>query len=333
MPTDTLDFPTATETVQAEPAPVEQVANELPPANQFTKQLRKETAGVRLSVKRFGTRRALTEDQTAVAAEQFHAQPDSISAKKALIDTTFGPYRAVSQVISQARAYWLTMSVPYPLSGIRLIRKSLIDTFDETMKKFQAELDEALKQLEENYAEMRTAAEARLGDLFNPGDYPESIKGSFALAWDYPSVEPPDYLRQLNPKLYEQEQQRIQSRFDEAVKLAEEAFAGELQKLVTHLLDRLQPGEDGKQKTFKKAAVENLTEFFSRFRQMGIHSNAQLDAAVAQAEAVLKGANADALRKDTSARQSLAENLAQVATALETMVVEKPARAISLEDV
>ena len=46
-------------------------------------------------------------------------------------------------------------------------------------------------------------------------------------------VEPPSYLQQLNPQLYEEECRRVQSRFDEAVRLAEEAFTAELAKLLS----------------------------------------------------------------------------------------------------
>ena len=48
-------------------------------------------------------------------------------------------------------------------------------------------------------------------------------------------IDAPDYLQQLNPQLYEEECHRVQSRFDEAVRLAEEAFTAELAKLVSHL--------------------------------------------------------------------------------------------------
>ena len=41
----------------------------------------------------------------------------------------------------------------------------------------------------------------RLGDLFNPNDYPPSLRGLFGIDWDYPNVEAPDYLMQLNPAM------------------------------------------------------------------------------------------------------------------------------------
>jgi hypothetical protein len=64
-------------------------------------------------------------------------------------------------------------------------------------------------------------ARQQLGDLFNPSDYPHSMEGMFAVEWDYPNVEAPDYLSKLSPELYEQERRGAASRFEEAVKLAE----------------------------------------------------------------------------------------------------------------
>ena len=51
---------------------------------------------------------------------------------------------------------------------------------------------------------MKTAAKTRLGRLFKATDYPSSLCGLFAVEWDFPSVEPPDYLRQFNPQIFEQ---------------------------------------------------------------------------------------------------------------------------------
>ena len=124
---------------------------------------------------------------------------------------------------------------------------------------------------------MRSAAEDRLGDLFDVTDYPHSLVGMFVIEHDFPSVEPPAYLRQLNPELYEQECRRVQARFDEAIHLAEQAFIDELSQLVSHLTERLAGHEDGRPKIFRDTAVENLNEFFARFQSLNVRSNDQLE--------------------------------------------------------
>jgi hypothetical protein len=141
-------------------------------------------------------------------------------------------------------------------------------------------------------------------------------------------VEPPDYLRQLNPELYEQECRRVQTRFDEAVQLAEQAFLEELSKLVDHLGERLNGNADGKQKVFRDTAVTNLTEFFERFRSLNVHSSEQLDELVQRAQRAMKGVAPQRLRDDGPLRQRLATQLSTVQSSLDGLMVDRPRRNI-----
>ena len=92
-----------------------------------------------------------------------------------------------------------------------------------------------------------------------------------------PGVEPPQYLAQLSPDLYQQECERVAARFDEAVRLAEQVFMEELQNLVTHLTERLTGQTDGKPKVFRDSCLGDLTAFFQRSQQLNVRSSDQLD--------------------------------------------------------
>ena len=229
---------------------------------------------------------------------------------------------------NRARAYWASISLPYPEPGTRLVRQDVIDTFQQQMTTFKEELHEAVQQLDEKYAELKTAARGRLGSLYNEADYPGSLAGLFDVGWDFPSVEPPDYLRQLNPELYEQECQRVQARFDEAVQLAEQAFVEELSKLVTHLTERLAGNEDGKPKVFRDSAVGNLQEFFERFRSLNVRSHEQLDQLVHQCQQAVSGVEPQALRTQPDLRQQVASQLSGVQSVLDGLLVDRPRRNI-----
>jgi len=100
-----------------------------------------------------------------------------------------------------------------------------------------------------------------LGSLYNPADYPESLNGMFRVEWDFPNVDAPSYLQQLNPAVYAQECRRVAARFDEAVQLAEEAFLAELTGLVTHLTERLTGQNDGKPKVFRLCGAEHKRNY------------------------------------------------------------------------
>jgi hypothetical protein len=128
--------------------------------------------------------------------------------------------------------------------------------------------------------------------------------------------------------LYEQECRRVQSRFDEAVRLAEQAFLEELAKLVDHLAERLNGQDDGKPKVFRDSAVTNLTDFFERFRSLNVRSNDQLDALVERAQGVVNGVAPQDLRDSGVLRQQIASQLASVQSSLDGLLVDRPRRNI-----
>jgi hypothetical protein len=291
-------------------------------------RLRTTMAAVRVSLKWFGTRKSLTAEQKAEAAEPFNAEAKFISAGKKLLDTTHPAYKAVTAVRGKVQAYWKSQSLPYPEPGVRLIRQGKIDAFAAQMREFQEELAEAVQALDRNYYELKATARQRLGSLYNGDDYPASLSGLFEISFDFPSVEPPDYLQQLNPQLYEEECQRVQSRFDEAVRLAEEAFTAELAKLISHLTERLSGTDDNRPKIFRDSAIENLSDFFQRFRELNVRSSEQLDQLVSQAQRVIRGVEPQDLRDNQGLRQHVATEMSRVSSVLDGMLVDRPRRNI-----
>jgi len=297
-------------------------------ATSSAQRLRRTMAAVRVSIRWFGTRKSLTVEQKAEAAEPFNAEAKFLSAGKKLLDISHPAFRTVTAVRGKVIAYWKSMSLPYPEPGIRLIRQDRVEDFAVKMQEFQEELAEAVETLDRRYGELKATARQRLGSLYNPSDYPTSLAGLFAIEFDFPSIEAPSYLQQINPELYEQECQRVQTRFDEAVRLAEEAFTGELAKLISHLTERLSGQEDGKPKIFRDSAIENLTEFFQRFRQLNVRSSEQLDRLVADAQGIVRGIEPQALRDDPGLRQTIATEMSRVESVLDGLLVDRPRRAI-----
>ncbi|NLS92333.1 MAG: hypothetical protein GXX96_09165 [Planctomycetaceae bacterium] len=301
---------------------------DLQSTSQPAERLRTTMAAVRVSLSWFGTRKTLTSDQKAQAADTFGAEGAFLSAGKKLLDTRHPAFRAVTGVRGRLLGYTKSMSLPYPEPGIRLLRQDRIEPFNRQMHFFREELDEAVWRLDEHFAELKSAARDRLGSLYNPADYPGSLHGMFSVTWDFPSVEPPDYLRQLNPQLYEEECQRMQQRFSEAVRLAEEAFTAELAQLVSHLTERLSGQEDGKPKIFRDSAVGNLQEFFARFQDLNVRSNEELDRLVADAQRIVRGVEPQALRDSDGLRQHVATELSRVESVLDGLLVDRPRRRI-----
>lgn len=292
-------------------------------------RLRTTMAACRVRYTWFGTQKTLTPEQRATAAEAFDADGAVLSAGKKLIDTRHTAFRAVTAVRTKVTDYWRGLSLPFPEPGVRLIKQRKVDEFAATMSDYRSELADAVANLDRHYGELKAAAAERLGSLFNASDYPESLGGLFDVAWDFPSVDPPGYLVALSPQIYEQERARVAGRFEEAVRLAEQAFLDEFARLVGHLTERVTGGNgDGTTKVFRESAVGNLVEFFQRFRELNVRSNPQLDALVEEAMRAVRGVAARDLRESGDLRQRVAAQLAGVQSSLDAMLVDRPRRRI-----
>lgn len=296
--------------------------------NSPAERLRSTMIAMRLSFSWFGVRKSLTLDQRSEAAEAFGADGEVLSAGKRLIDTKHPKYKAVTNVRSRAVGLWKSVSLPFPETGIRLVKRDDLSSIQVWMTTLKQDLQEAVSELDREFTNLKEAARLRLGRLYNEADYPIRLQGLFDLNWDWPNVEAPRHLQQLSPQLYQEECRRVRSRFDDAVRMAEQAFIEELEKLVSHLSERLSGSDDGKPRIFRDSAVENLTAFFSRFRDLNIGSSEELEDLVRRAQQVVGGIQPQQLRDSDRLRQQVATQLATVQSSLDGMLVDRPRRNI-----
>lgn len=302
------------------------------PIAEAAQEMRATMGAVELSFTWMGTQRKLADSQTKQAADTFHADAKSVRASKVLIDTKHPAYKAATVIRSQARSFLRGISLPYPQDGIRLIKYDDISRFETHMLEFRDRLNNAVATLEEHYEAIKADARERLGDLYNPADYPTSLEGVFSLTWDYPSIEPPEYLLNYNPQLYRQQQARIQERFEQAVVLAENAFGERLQELIDHLLERLRGVETGEAKRFSNSTVENFAEFAAEFRRMNIRGNTQLESLINQAQSIVSGVDSKAIKANGDLRQTLSTQMNEVRNALDTILANQPRRRVMRMD-
>jgi hypothetical protein len=297
-----------------------------PPTPDFTsllmpaQRLRITMAPCRVRFIWFGAEKALTPEQKARAAERFDAAPRSLAATKKLLDTRHPAFRNLTAVRNQIDSYWRTTTLPFPEPCIRLIPLDRVDEFNRRMAAYSAELQDAAAGLERDFGELKADAARRLGSLFEPADYPETLLGGFAVRWDFPNLEPPSHLSWLSPSVHQLEEFRVQTRFDEAVRLADQAFLEEFGRLVAHLCERISGADpDGTPKVFRDAALDDLGDFIARYRRFNLRSEARLDEMVALVKRTLEGVAPQRLREHQGLRRTVAAQLSWVLASLEAM--------------
>ncbi|MGA2257371.1 MAG: hypothetical protein ABSG53_22160 [Thermoguttaceae bacterium] len=136
--------------------------------------------------------------------------------------------------------------------------------------------------------------------------------------------------------MFAEQSERIAARFDEAARMAEEAFCGEFLKLAGDLTEKLSGINDGQPKRLHDANLDNLVEFFQKFRRLNIHSSEELDEAIADAELAMTSPglfggtiSRDELKDSAGLRATVATKLSAAMASIEGMMVNQPRRAIN----
>jgi hypothetical protein len=289
-------------------------------------RLRRTAAAVRVALHWWGVHRALSASQKEEFGAVTAADARFLTAGKKLLDTRHEAFRRLTSIKTRIGNYWRGVSLPYVEPGVRLIRQANIPAFVHTLEGFREELTQAEADLNAVYDDVKADARSRLGRLFNSADYPAEVRNLFGVEWDFPSVEPPNYLMQVAPEVYEDERRRVAARFEEAVRLAEQAFATEFARLLSHLTERLTNGDHGERRIFRDSAVTNLTEFFGRFRDLNVRSNPDLDTLVEEAQRLVQGVSPQDLRDNNSLRQQIAGEMTRVREQVEGLITDVPRR-------
>jgi hypothetical protein len=98
-----------------------------------------------------------------------------------LASVRYPAYKEVTAVRGRVQSFWKGCTLPYPEPGVRLIKQDNVEHFNEQMEEFRDQLTEAVGKLDQHYAELKASARRRLGQLYNPDDYPDSLEGLFGV--------------------------------------------------------------------------------------------------------------------------------------------------------
>lgn len=178
------------------------------------------------------------------------------------------------------------------------------------------------------YPTVKAEAKEKLGVLYQEGDYLpiDEIKAKFTFAVSFFDFRTPDVIKEIDPEWYAE----LVKNEEENLAIATSEITGMMREMlldmVSHLQERLTPGDDGKKKILKDSAIENLREFLNNFELRNITNDKELALEVAKAKALLVGTSAATVRTSDEWREKLRAGMEHITKNLGTMVVDKTGR-------
>lgn len=251
----------------------------------------------------------LDKAASLAVTEQAHADQDAARVNKHLV-----PKETLKPIITAAgavRTHFYAKTLPWKDNGDRLLTRKMYTKFIEEHSKLVAEFDKAVDDfITHSYLKARDQAEFRMGDLFNPADYPSSssLRSKFYITLDIDAVtELNDFRVQLDNK----ELEHIKAQMTRAVEArVGKAMADVWQRLadtVKHFGSKMADDE-----IFRDSTVRNLEEIVDLLPDLNITNDPNLEAVRQDIKNSLVGYEPKELRKDKAVRATVASEAQRI---------------------
>jgi len=249
----------------------------------------------------------LDKAASAKITREAGAADDAARVNKHLVaKETIKPIQTAANAI---RSHLYDKTMPWKDNGDRLLTRTIYPSFIEEHERLVAVYNDAVETfLTKDYLAARERAEFRMGDMFNPNDYPSvtTLRYRFGVVLDVDAVtDGSDFRVDISDKA------------DRAVEL-ERRKNERLSKAMVHLWDRLADtlghfaDKMSSDAIFRNSTIKNLEELVEMIPGMNILNDPQLDAIRQKIADNLTGYEPDDLRKKPEVRSAVAAQANQI---------------------
>lgn len=240
---------------------------------------------------------------------------------------------AIKKADTKMRTWLYNTCLPYDM-GIQLLPVGLIETAQARMLEYQQERAALVDSFVAAYPALCDNAASHLGSLYSTGDYPsvDAIRAKFIFEWQYISFGVPGQLKGISSALFQAEQEKAAKQMQTATDEITALMRTTLYEMVSHLQEKLTPGDDGKPRILRESAVKNLTDFLATFDMRNVTDDKELSAQVAKLRDLVGGTSATTLRSSDLFREKIRSGMEGITSALSGMVEVKAGRKFRNED-
>ena len=245
----------------------------------------------------------MDKEASMEVAVQKRAYSRATRLYKQLLDSD--ALKDVRNVINKARTVHMKMTMPWYDNGYRILPTTLFEQYSNNINKLKSELSSRVDTFLQKYDALKDSARARLGDLYNPNDFPshDEIKAKFSIhAHIIPVPDSEDWRVELNKQAHEMLKKQISQDLQSRQRQALADLWNRIYKQVELVHERF--SSDGR---LFKSLLDNLEELTDILPKLNITKDKELDQMAKEVRMALCGYDIDELRKDKAKRQEAAK--------------------------
>ena len=269
------------------------------------------------------TGRKLDKRASADVTAQNHADTGIANVHKKLLGNC-DELTAVQKFTANVRNLHYGMTMPWSDTGLRLLPTAQYFKYHQAMTEVQNEYNRMVQMFLEAYDWAITQSQARLGDLFNPADYPttDAIASKFCFRFSYiPLPDAGDFRIDVGNEATEQVKTHYQAYYANQLQTAMNDVWDRAYKALTKMSERLDYADHEQKKVFRDTLVSNVVDLVDLLDVCNVTGDSQMSAMRLRLDEALRGVTPDALREDEYLRAETKKAVDDVIKALPSIDV------------
>lgn len=249
--------------------------------------------------------RKVTDDANKAA----NAKADAGRYNKLLLPAE--AFKPITTAVSAARDEHMRRTLPWSDAGPRILMAVGYDDYAKAMKVHHDDFDAAVRKFVADYPAYLASAPDRLGDMFDPEDYPaaDDVANRFAFRFEISSVpEGKDFRASVSDSQAARIREEIEARAQEAIDRAARDVWQRVADVAGHMVERLRAFKPGERTgVFRDTLVGNISDLVAVLPALNVKADPALDAIAARLKDELCDVPPDTLRISETARNRVAD--------------------------
>lgn len=251
----------------------------------------------------------LDKEASRKVVEDAGADSDAARVNKHLV-----PKESLKPIVSASsavRSHFYEKTLPWKDNGDRLLTRVMFRDFIEVHEGLVGTFKDAVEDfLADGYVQARAKAEFRMGDLFNPNDYPapETLRRRFYIGMDIdPVTAAGDFRVEIDDDQLASVRKTMEDAMSQRLNRAMRDVWGRLSEVVGHFAAKM-----GSDDIFRDATVRNIEELVDILPGLNVMDDPDLAAIAAEVKAKLTGIDPKDLRKQPDVRSQAAQDAKEI---------------------
>ena len=212
---------------------------------------------------------------------------------------------AVKRYSTDIRDFHRNSTLPWSNMGHRLLTNSYFLDYKRHMDEMIATFKELVEEFLQAYAWEVTAVQAKLGDMYDPNDYPsvETLRSKFKIRVNYMPIPPRgDFRLDVNAQAREVLEESYSKFYEEQLASAMADVAKRVVEPLQNMSKMLDYGEGERATGFHHTLVSNVLEVVDVLKACNVTQDPKLDKIRMDLKQALSGVTTEGLRRDPHLR-------------------------------